>query len=299
MCFRTGYRGGVFTGVGGPSLIEPDRMTLPSMLRQIGYSTACVGKWHIGMTFRDKDRTPIFQTRLDDALQGESREIERVKRVDYGLPITDGPTQRGFDYFFGTACCPSTDWLYAFIENDRIPVPPERKLDASRLPTHPYSRDCRRGWIAPDYDLESLDMVFLEKSRSWLENQVKNHPDQPFFLYHAMQAVHLPSFAEKSFQGKSGAGPHGDFLFEMDHVVGELYKTLERLGVAENTLVLFSSDNGPEVTTTVHMRTDHGHDPAYPWRGVKRDNWEGDIVYLSSLHGPRRSPRLFPIDWSA
>jgi arylsulfatase A-like enzyme len=77
------------------------------------------------------------------------------------------------------------------------------------------------------------------------------------------------------FQGKTQSGPHGDFIFELDWIVGELLDTLVRLHVADNTLVIFSSDNGPEVLTVYHMRRDHGHDGAHPWRGMKRDTWEG------------------------
>ena len=90
-----------------------------------------------------------------------------------------------------------------------------------------------------------------------------------------MQAVHLPSFAGDAFKGKTKAGPHGDFLFEMDYIVGELMKALKRYGMAKNTLVIFSSDNGPEVPTSIAMRRDHNHNGARPWRGVKRDQWEG------------------------
>ena len=82
-----------------------------------------------------------------------------------------------------------------------------------------------------------------------------------------MQAVHLPSFPGDAFKGKTKAGPHGDFIFEMDHIVGELMKTLEQHDLAKNTLVIFSSDNGPEVPTTIAMRRDHQHDGARPWRG--------------------------------
>jgi arylsulfatase A-like enzyme len=120
-----------------------------------------------------------------------------------------------------------------------------------------------------------VDLVFLRKSREFLRQHVRETPDRPFFLYHAMQAVHLPSFAAPQFQGKSGAGPHGDFIHQLDWMVGELIGTLEELGVAENTLVLFTSDNGPEVDSVIHMRADHGHDGARPWRGIKRDSWEG------------------------
>jgi arylsulfatase A-like enzyme len=255
---------GVFTGVGGPCLIEKERLTLPQMLRDKGYATAMFGKWHIGMTFYDKQGKPINENGLD-----------AVKRIDYSRPISGSPVHRGFDEFFGTVSCPTTDWLYAYIDGDRVPVPPTRIIDKKNLPKHPYSRDCRGGMIAPDFDLEQVDLVFLEKSQEFMKRHVKEKADKPFFLFHSAQAVHLPSFAADQFKGKSGAGPHGDFIFELDYVVGELMKTLDELGIADNTLVLFSSDNGPETTSVIHMRKDHGHDGARPWRGMKRDQWEG------------------------
>jgi arylsulfatase A-like enzyme len=118
-------------------------------------------------------------------------------------------------------------------------------------------------------------MMFLEKSREFIAQHKRNSPSKPFFLYHATQAVHLPSFAGKEFRGKTQAGPHGDFIFEFDSIVGELMKELEKHGLTENTLVIVSSDNGPETTSVVHMRADHHHDGARPWRGMKRDAWEG------------------------
>jgi arylsulfatase A len=265
MAFRTRFRG-VFTGVGGPCMIEEKRLTLPGMLRAKGYKTACFGKWHIGMTFFDKQGKAINRGGLD-----------AVKRVDFSRSIPDSPIHRGFDEFYGTVSCPTTDWLYAYVDGDRIPVPPaiDQTHDRSQLPRHAYSNDCRNGVIAPNFDLEEVDLVFLKKSQEFLRNHLKKNPEQPFFLFHSMQAVHLPSFAADQFKGKTKAGPHGDFIFEMDWIVGELMKTLDELGVAENTLVMFGSDNGPEVPTVIAMRRDHHHDGARPWRGVKRDQWEG------------------------
>jgi len=147
--------------------------------------------------------------------------------------------------------------------------------DREKLPSHPYSNDCRGGLIAPNFDLEEVDLVFLEKSRAFLREHVKSKPNKPFFLFHSMQAVHLPSFPADRFKGATDAGPHGDFIHQMDWTVGELMKELDALGVADNTLVMFGSDNGPEVPTVIAMRRDHQHDGARPWRGVKRDNWEG------------------------
>ena len=263
MQFRTGMRG-VFSGVGGPCLIEKGRLTLPQMLKNKGYATACFGKWHVGLTFLDKDGKRVT-----------AGGVKGVRQVDFTRAIPDAPIHRGFDTFFGTACCPTTDWLYAFIDGDRIPVPPTHIVDRRPLPKHPYSRDNRPGMIAPGFDLEEVDLVFLKKSQEFLAQHVKKTPDKPFFLFHSMQAVHLPSFPADKFKGKTKAGPHGDFIFEMDWVVGELLHTLERLGLADDTLVMFASDNGPEVPTVISMRSDHKHDGARPWRGVKRDQWEG------------------------
>lgn len=263
MAFRINYRG-VFVGTGGPCLISNKQLTLPQMLRNQGYTTAMFGKWHVGLTFLDREGKRITQGGM-----------EGVNQIDATRAIPDAPIHRGFDHFFGTACCPTTDFLYAYIEGDRIPVPPTRPLDKSTLPKHPYANDNRLGLQAPNFDLEEVDMVFLKKSREFLEAHVRTTPDKPFFLLHSTQAVHLPSFAAKQFQGQTKAGPHGDFIHQLDFIVGDLMKTLERLGVADNTLVMFSSDNGPETTSVIHMRADYDHDGARPWRGMKRDQWEG------------------------
>ncbi|NNM29942.1 MAG: sulfatase-like hydrolase/transferase, partial [Akkermansiaceae bacterium] len=167
------------------------------------------------------------------------------------------------------------DWLYAFIDGDRVPVPPTRQVDKASLPKHEWSFDCRPGMVAPDFDLEEVDNVFLGKSLAFLDAHVKSKPDKPFFLFHSLQAVHLPSFPGREFQGRTKAGPHGDFIFQFDHVVGALTRKLEDLGVAGNTLVIVTSDNGPEVGTVLNMREKYKHDGARPWRGMKRDNWEG------------------------
>ena len=264
MAFRTGIKG-VFDGAGGPCLIEKERLTIGGMLQKKGYTTALFGKWHVGLTFFDKSSgQPIHSNASEDVL-----------RIDYSRSIPDAPIHRGFDFFFGSANCPTTDALYAFIDGDRIPVPPTHWLDRSPLPKHPYSHDNNVGMIAPGYDLQEMDMIFLKKSQDFLDNHSKKSKDKPFFLFHSTQAVHLPSFAGADFRGKTKSGPHGDFIFQLDHIVGELMNTIEKNGFGKNTLVIFTSDNGPEVPTIINMRKDYNHDGARPWRGVKRDNWEG------------------------
>lgn len=267
MPFRLGYRG-VFVGVQGPCLIPEERLTLPQLLRDQGYATALFGKWHVGMTFRAADGRPIYEA-------SSARGVDLVREVDFSKRVDDGPIDRGFDQFFGTACCPTTDWMYAFIDGDRVPNPPGEVRDREKLPTHPWSFDCRAGAVANDFDFEEVDLLFLKKSQDFIKTHVGAHPEQPFFLFHSAQAVHLPSFPAKQFHGKSGAGPHGDFIFEFDWIVGQLMAALEDQGVADNTLVVVTSDNGPEVGTAIHMRSQFEHDGARPWRGLKRDQWEG------------------------
>jgi len=262
MCFRTGLRG-VFTGVDGP-LIEKGRLTIARMLKDSGYATACVGKWHVGMTFFKSDGTPV---------EPRGGGLKKVRQVDFSRAIKDGPTDVGFDYFFGTVCCPTTDWLYAYIENDRIVEAPTAIVEPQTSNWLEYEH-FRSGLKAPGFDFRKVDLAFLDKSVRFLENHVRKNLDKPFFLYHATQTAHLPAMPAGQFVGKSKAGPLGDFIYEFDYVVGELLKTLDRLGVAENTLVMVSSDNGPEIVIT-KVRRDYNHDSAHPWRGMKRDNWEG------------------------
>ena len=262
MCFRTGLRG-VFTGVDGP-LIEKGRLTLAQLLRDHGYATACVGKWHVGMTFLKPDGQPV-------ALRGGG--IEKVRQGDFTKPVQDGPLNVGFDYFFGTACCPTTDWLYAYIENDHFVEAPT-ELVAPKTKNWLEYEHFRAGLKARNFDFRNVDLVFLDKSEQFLKNHIRKNPHQPFFLYHATQAVHLPAMPAPQFVGQSKAGPLGDFIYELDYIVGRLIKILDELGVADNTLVVVTSDNGPEIVIT-QMREQYGHDSASPWRGLKRDNWEG------------------------
>ncbi|HKK19793.1 MAG TPA: sulfatase-like hydrolase/transferase [Opitutales bacterium] len=267
MPFRNGFRG-VFTGVEGPCLINSARLTLPEMLQEAGYHTALIGKWHIGMTFLDRNGKPVYQT-------SNAGGLDLVAHADFSRPIADGPLNHGFDTFFGTVACPTTDWLYSYIDGDRLTALPGPVRDRENWPQNPWTQDFRAGVVSPDFDFQEVDMVFLEKSLEFLEEQAAERPEQPFFLFHSTQAVHLPSFPSKSIQGKTEAGPHGDFIFQFDDTVGEIIAKLDELGLSHNTLVIVTSDNGPEVTAVRNMLEYFDHDGAHPWRGLKRDQWEG------------------------
>jgi arylsulfatase A-like enzyme len=162
-----------------------------------------------------------------------------------------------------------------YIDQDRVPVPATDLLDKSTLPDHAFAWDNDVGMVAPGYVFEGTDQLFLDKAVGFVRNHRKHSPERPFFLVLATQAAHAPSFPSPEFKGRTAAGPHGDFIFELDAIVGRLLGVLADLGLEQNTLVMFSSDNGPEVRTTTLMRTLYGHDGARPWRGMKRDGWEG------------------------
>jgi arylsulfatase A-like enzyme len=266
MAFRTGRGNRVFEGPGGPSLIEPTRLTIAGMLRQRGYTTALYGKWHVGLTWLDSNGRRI-----------EGQDLAATRLIDYprSTPLPDGPVSRGYDYFFGTPNCPTTDPLYVYIDQDRVPVPATSLLDKTKLPDHPFAWDNDVGLVAPGYRFEGADQLFLDKAVGFMRSHRKSAPDRPFFLVLATQAAHAPSFPSPEFKGRTSAGPHGDFIFELDAIVGRILGVLAELGLEKDTLVMFSSDNGPEVRTTALMRELYAHDGARPWRGMKRDGWEG------------------------
>jgi arylsulfatase A len=277
MAFRTGQRSRVFEGPGGPSLIEDTRLTLGGMLQSKGYTTAIYGKWHIGLTWVDSS---------GERIKGQN--VAAAQQIDYELstPLPDGPINRGFDYAFVTPNCPTTDPLYVYIDQDDVPVPATGLLDKSTLPDHPFAWDNDRGMVAPGYEFERADLLFLEKSLQFMRNHRDTTPGKPFFLVLSTQSAHAPSFPAPEYQGSTEAGPHGDFIFELDAIVGIVMDSLAELGIADNTLVMFSSDNGPETVETCLMRELYAHDPARPWRGMKRDGWEGGHRVPFIAHWP-------------
>lgn len=258
--WRTPLKRGTTATFAGP-LIENDRLTVASLLKEEGYHTACIGKWHIGMSFTQKD---------GHLITSPLNPQENASEIDLTVPIKNGPNDVGFDYFFGTAACPTNAPIYAYIENDKVLGNPTKMFEG--LDEWMYGR--RPGLISDDFDFERTDLIFLDKSKKFISGHVKNSPNKPFFLFHSAQAIHLPAIPAKEFVGKTGIGPLGDFCYELDWIVGELVKTVDSLGVADNTIIVFSSDNGPE-TPSWRIKNETGHDASYSLRGMKRDGWEG------------------------
>ncbi len=267
LVYRTGRGVRAFQGTGGPSYLEQGRLTIGDMLQSKGYTTAIYGKWHLGLTWKDSNgNTPA----RNDGQAG-------VTNIDYGksTPIPDAPLHRGFNRSFVTPNCPTTDQLYVYIEGDRVPIPHAAVLDKSKLRRNKYTWDNDPGMTAPGYAFHRADLVFRDKTLDFIKNHRAKTPDKPFFVILSTQIAHSPAYTALEFVDSTKAGPQGDFIFTLDSIVGNLLDTLERLRIDENTLVIFTSDNGPETVQTIYMRDDYDHDSAYPWRGMKRDGWEG------------------------
>ena len=230
-------------------LIAERLLTVPEMLRQQGYATACIGKWHLGWGWPKPG-------------EGGAR--------DFTKPIPNGPTTRGFDLYYGTDV-PNYP-PYCFIENDRsVGIPSEAA---------PVGRDAFNiaGPMVPNWKLVDVLPGLEKRAVEYIAKASKG--DKPFFLYLPLTSPHYPVVPSAAFKGKSNVGAYGDFVMQTDHVVGQVLDALKKAGVAENTLVIFTSDNGPEVTGEVKPGVydrlkEFGHASMGKLRGAKRDAWEG------------------------
>ena len=265
--YRTGRGSSAFEGPGGPSYLKPGELTIAEMVKKQGYRTGVFGKWHVGLTWYDKSGKRLGGGFKNSLL------------IDYerSTPLEDGPNKRGFDESFVTPNCPTTDPLYIYIENGMVPVPASERHKRDKVPNPggKWRWDNDEGWMSPDYRFVDADLLFYDKTLEFITKHRKNTPEKPFFVVFSTQISHAPVLPAPEFNGKTKGGPRGDFIHELDVLTGRLLDAIKRLGIDENTLIMFNSDNGPETVHTDWMRQDHDHDAAGGYRGMKRDGWEG------------------------
>lgn len=266
-CWRTRLKKGVLSGFAEP-LIEKGRLTIGEMLQEKGYTTAAIGKWHLGQTWHVTGDNP--------QPKAESGEI------DWDKPMIDGPLQHGFDYHYGI---PKPAW--GFVENDRVVEKPTEAFDLSDIGPYLIGPNNITGMRPPGYEHEQMLPRFTEKAVSFIEEQAAAR--NPFFIYWTPLTPHKPVVPNKEFVGKSEAGLYGDFVVELDHRVGQIMDALDRTGAADNTLLIFTADNGPENTCYDRIQ-EHDHYSMGDWRGVKRDTWEGGHREPFIARWPARIP---------
>ena len=264
--WRTKLQRGVLGGL-SPRLIEPGRMTLASMLKEQGYHTACIGKWHLGMDWAVKPGKEV------SGLSIEPR--EQVFNVDFTQPVTNGPNSVGFDYFYGISA--SLDMVpYTFIENDRVVSLPTEDRDFLMMYDRTPERRTRKGPTAPDFDAADVLPVLARKSVEYIDSRAADaRVGRPFFLYVPLASPHTPILPTPALQGQSGINPYADFVMESDWAVGEILKALDRHELAGNTLIVFTSDNGCSPQARFEELAEHEHYPSGLLRGHKADLFEG------------------------
>ncbi|MCD6361703.1 MAG: arylsulfatase [Armatimonadetes bacterium] len=250
-CWRTRLQSGVMWGYSEP-LIEPDRLTVAEMLRGCGYATGAFGKWHLGLGWH---RTGAI----------ENDREEDGSNIDHTVPLTDSPIHHGFDTYWGIAA--SLDMPpYCFIEDDHtVGIPSVEK--------EPYNPQQRKGLMAPDWRDDLVDVTFAEKACEFIDRCRAEDPQRPFFVYLPASAPHRPCVPPDFMKGVSQAGPRGDMVAVYDWVVGQVMETLDRHGIADDTLLIVTSDNGARATC--FDGNDYGHRSCGDLRGQKADIWDG------------------------
>lgn len=288
-----------------PLIVPTDKLTLPKLFKRAGYHTSVIGKWHLGL--------------------GE----EGVK-TDWNGEVKPGPLELGFDYSF---LLPSTndrvpcvylrnyevvnlnpnDPIYVGNSLKEVQVPgstqyPDGKTDRAAMTyyqsTHGHNNSVingigRIGYMSGGksalWNEETIADVFVEETRQYLASRAVK--DEPFFLYFASQDIHVPRAPHPRFQGATDLGYRGDAMVAFDWAVGEIMDALEEHGMAENTIVIFSSDNGPvyddgyEDDTTVLCSAeeeDRGHDGSGVYRGGKYQIYEGGTRVPFIIRWPAR-----------
>ena len=242
--WRTSLKNGVLWSYDKP-LITPDQLTIAQLLKNKGYQTACIGKWHLG---------------LDWAKQSNGE-------IDFTKPINGGPTQLGFDYFFGITA--SLDIPpYVYINGNTITA---TRIDSIK---EQGGQDFwRAGPIGNDFKHQDVLDTFVSKSIQYIEKA--SQQKDPFFLYLALASPHTPILPSNSHVGKTGTNAYGDFVAMTDEKVGQILRFLKEKNLEKNTMIVFTSDNGCSPTANFKELREKGHDPSSGFRGAKADIYEG------------------------
>lgn len=244
--WRTTRKSGVTWSWSEP-LIPPDRTTVASMLKRHGYHTGCIGKWHLGLGW-DMDENGV---------------------ADIRKPIQNGPNVNGFDYFWGiTASLDIPPYIY--IKNNQSTTQVIDTIEGNDLQGKAF---WRKGPIGEDFVMEEVLPKLTEQAVDYVHEQAKT--DNPFFLYFPLPAPHTPILPTEKFQGKSGTNAYGDFVQMVDDVVGQVIEAVEQNGLTENTLIIFTTDNGCSPRADFEELAEIGHDPSFSYRGHKADIFEG------------------------
>lgn len=242
--WRSTLKSGVLNGE-SEALIDPERLTVASLLKSAGYHTAYIGKWHLGWNW--------------------SRDANG--NIQYDKPVAKSANGNGFDYTFALPA--SLDMPpYVYVENGLTTAIPHDTTE-----NKDYQGLWRKGITGPDFIHEQVLPEFISRSIKYIQKQAKS--GQPFFLYLPLASPHTPILPTKEWQGKSGLNAYGDFVMMTDHYIGKLEAAIKEAGIEENTLIIFTSDNGCSPRAKFEELNAKGHNSSYIFRGAKADIFEG------------------------
>ena len=227
--WRTTMKSGVLNGFSS-AMITPDRRTIAQMFSENGYNTACIGKWHLGWDW------------------AYPQNAKNKQDVDFSLPIKNGPTDRGFDYFYGIPASLGTA-PHVYVENDKVTALPNRTIGPQK------------------------GIKLIRHSIDYIDKQ--RNSKKPFFLYLPITAPHTPVLPSDKYKGKTTIGAYGDFVVMIDDMVQQIVETLKKNNQLDNTIIIFTSDNGCAPYISVKEMEKQGHFPSYIYRGYKTDIYEG------------------------
>jgi len=264
--WRTSLKSGVLSGY-SPLMIDDDRTTVASFLKKQGYITACIGKWHMGLDW------PTFDGKVISRSKGTN--------VDYSSYILRGPLDVGFDYFYGLAGSLGMP-PHAYIENQRIIGELGPVLEGKSKNKGAPFYQCRPGQTTKDFNVYEILRNITEQSVAFIEEKASE--EQPFFLYFSLNSPHAPVAPHSDWDGASGINPYADFVMETDWSVGQIMKVLKEKGIDNNTLVIFTADNGCSQTAGFKVLAAAGHRPGYIYRGLKGTLYEGGhrVAHIAS-----------------
>lgn len=248
---------GIDTGFDKP-FFKKGQLTLQDMLQKKGYSTACIGKWHLGWDW-DSIRLP-----------GTDKKSKSHTDFDWSKPFRGGPLDHGFDYYYGDNVINFPP--YVWIENDRVLSVPDITFTKTPQNTKEGSWECRTGPGRSDWDFYQILPNLTKKGVEYIHS--RKGKTEPFFLYFPLPSPHAPIVPNDQFDGKSKAGAYGDFVVETDDSCGQILNALREAGLDSNTIVIFSADNGSEAYAYPRDET-FDHWSSQPLRGLKRDIYEG------------------------
>lgn len=253
---------GIVNAFGEP-FFKKGEFTMASMLKSQGYHTAAIGKWHLGWDWNSVKKTGAKEKKAG------KKSAFGPDAFDWSKAVPGGPLDRGFDYYFGDGTINFPP--YCWMENDKVLEAPTEMLDLKGMKTKEGGWEFRPGPMVKGWNPYDVLPTLASKTVEFIKKQSK---DKPFFLYFALPSPHAPIIPNDEFDGKSKAGPYGDFVYQTDHVAGQVLNALKESGLDENTLVIFSADNGPEKYAYPRIEK-FDHYSMGKLRGLKRDIYEG------------------------